>query len=1095
MNTLLKAAPVAASLSLALLLTGCGWFSRPDRAVETPYDGAFQTLGRALGTYEIYFVDPDQGPLAGGQQVRLDGFFPTMLNADQIYSVYIDSRFADYDTSFSPYFSSDSIYVITPPGDAPGLVDVALFEAAANEYAAILVDGYEYLDPNVFEIISIVPDRGPLAGGQEVTVFGQFPVASAINTIAEAYESYLVYIDGNFAPFNDAVTPIVTSEYIYAITPPGAMPGFVNVAVVEAQYADAYFVQLDPDVGFAVRTLVDGYEYVAADLEITNVTPDNGFLIGLEPAVVEGMFPIDSTIIDVTMSTAAQAAMYYTVYFGSTIAPFDDNAPPPIITQTEMKVVSPRGPDVGFVDVMVVENADPLNFAVLEMGFRYYSMLIHAIYPDQGPVDGGTLVRIDGIFPTEAIFTASQAYATYNVVFDNLFQAGYNTAANPIITEFPGFENIQTISDIYRFYNSINAVTPPHPAGFVDVRVESVLNREPPIERELLYEYIGFTDNVGEWIDASVTPNPVGPVRTDELEVMIEVSGTVGDGDSVFIVPQGGNPAELSHRIDLTESRRETTASGNLRWFGRNTQRIETDMFGGTLYPDGHAAIFIEAASADPNSGETTIIGDDFDPPYDEDGRIQNAAHRGRHFIIDTLPPRMIIEVPPRSSTADRYILTSGPSSDTYHANNALFDSVNSPVYYPLMPSVQVIDGTEAQAGPTTFFWDLESFIAPNELGAGMFFNTAFLPEAVSSDLNPETNLTFVAQVLIEDEDLYTVLGIAPDAARDTDRFAPGGTNRQIAGFDQTPAQPNNGAPGPFSEILMTGDDVLVQWDTTGSNFGDPEDAEMSAQYVSEGTPIASGFDGGNVLGSSFPRLRATWNFNPGIPPDSVPLNYRLAVQFRAADRATNYLVAPRNPSDPPERVKVVTSDDRLLPPLTVWWMRDVQLEIEETGIPADEITQAPGICWKITSAPRPATVYRPKPLYSYSIWVEAATVPPSTPVGSIEQRRDGEFALLNDWTQWSTEVTCVPQSVMDSLVPGRWYVVVASVIDEAGNIVPWPLDDLEFLPNGNFLITKDATSAGRKSWSSFFLKGGETIVDTRISPKFFHEFNPSTGS
>src|SRR5690606_26011198 len=216
-------------------------------------------------------------------------------------------------------------------------------------------------------------------------------------------------IDGNFAPFNDTVTPIVTSEYIYAITPPGAMPGFVNVAVVDSQYADAYFGQFDPNVGFAVRTLVDGYEYVASDMEITGVTPDNGFLIGDEPAVVEGMFPIDSTIIDVTMSTAATAAMYYTVYFGDAIAPFDNNAPPPIITQTEMKVVSPRGPDVGFVDVMVVENADPLNFAVLEMGYRYYSMLIHAIYPDQGPVDGGTLVRIDGIFPTEAIFTAAQA--------------------------------------------------------------------------------------------------------------------------------------------------------------------------------------------------------------------------------------------------------------------------------------------------------------------------------------------------------------------------------------------------------------------------------------------------------------------------------------------------------------------------------------------------------------------------------------------------------------------------------------------------------------------------------------------------------------
>ena len=199
--------------TLCLIGAGCGFGTRENRAApqrssayDTPFFSPLRSVLRVGAVYDIYRVTPDQGPLAGGNPARLDGVFPNPTNAaelavvTQIYTVYFGYNPALYDFASPPTMSNAIINVIVPRGDAPGLVDVILHDNMTQLDAATLYYGYEYLDP--FAITSVDPDSGPLAGGQQVTVYGRFPIAAPMSTIAEAYGAYRVYFDGRPAGFD-----------------------------------------------------------------------------------------------------------------------------------------------------------------------------------------------------------------------------------------------------------------------------------------------------------------------------------------------------------------------------------------------------------------------------------------------------------------------------------------------------------------------------------------------------------------------------------------------------------------------------------------------------------------------------------------------------------------------------------------------------------------------------------------------------------------------------------------------------------------------------------------------------------------------------
>ena len=106
---------------------------------------------------------------------------------------------------------------------------------------------------------------------------------------------------------------------MHVITPPGDMLGFVDVTVFDTMTViDAIYNTYNS------RTLIDGYEYVA-DIELTDVDPDNGFILGdpltpippdvfnfvNTPVTLTGAFPVFASI-----ATAEAAYAAYGVYFG-----------------------------------------------------------------------------------------------------------------------------------------------------------------------------------------------------------------------------------------------------------------------------------------------------------------------------------------------------------------------------------------------------------------------------------------------------------------------------------------------------------------------------------------------------------------------------------------------------------------------------------------------------------------------------------------------------------------------------------------------------------------------------------------------------------
>src|SRR6185295_3963484 len=167
----------------------------------------------------------------------------------------------------------------------------------------------EYLDP--FAITGVNPNAGPLAGGQQVRVIGRFPIAAPYNTAAEADTVYRVFFDGIPAAFDDSVSPVITSDSMFVITPPHAAPGLVDVAVAT--------VEATPQL----RVLPLGYEYIDESFEIYSVNPDFGFICGGEPVTINGHFPVSTFFSQSLLGNVAGASVYYGVYFGGNFAPFD----------------------------------------------------------------------------------------------------------------------------------------------------------------------------------------------------------------------------------------------------------------------------------------------------------------------------------------------------------------------------------------------------------------------------------------------------------------------------------------------------------------------------------------------------------------------------------------------------------------------------------------------------------------------------------------------------------------------------------------------------------------------------------------------------
>ncbi|PCJ65154.1 MAG: hypothetical protein COA73_02870 [Candidatus Hydrogenedentota bacterium] len=1083
MNTRHRLGWTAILLMSAMVLGGCGFFG-DDTSVPEPDDvnypvntGVRQTMELMRGmssVYDIYTVNPNQGFLPGGEQIHLSGFFPAVAGAESIYTVYFGFNPAAY-APIAQAYSVYNIYVIAPPGDTLGFVNVNLIENAASVYTIYETNGYEYID--TFQVIDVDPGLGPVTGGNNADVIGFFPVGTTISDLAAAASAYTVYFGSEIASFRQAAAldPVITSTRMYVTVPPkpDGLPGFVDVMVVAS------------DIYNTSRTLPNGYQYVG-DFQLLDVIPDRGPFGGGNSVRLNGFF---SSIIN-PINDLVTANALYRVYFGTEQAAFDTSAAS-LITATDIYTIAPRAISLGTVDVRIFSIIDGIYNTyqnVVDDNYTYARIMqIYSIYPNVGPFAGGNSVRIEGNFPVAATITSmTEAESLYNVFFED------NLAPFSGVGTSPTLYIERAIGGIYGRYDILHVSAPAgNTLGFVDVDVVDLTFTDPPVKAIDGYLY-NDDGSFGNWLDADVFPNPVGPLRAGELYVRIEVSGTFSNTFQAFIVPQGGNPADPDHRIRLE---RVTSDPDNQIWIGTNTDAITTVQFGsGTeiLYADGHAAIYLFE--------DGNIVGDDFSSPFTDGGRIIGDALTGRHFIIDTIPP--IMTVNGGSLNADSFVVFNLGDYPSVPVGRFLPTGANFGTH-PYLPGNGVTAFTQFLQHAPIDEGVITDIPLDNPRGAQKFFNVASRSnelDEIAGFVAPETNLQFTVFVDFVDQDLYTALGVLPsESTLNGDPFNGGTTERQVAGFgdldisfsgtDSTALQ-FNAAPLSTTDV-RTSPVFLARWILQPGSTRLPDVNNIDVSYIT--SPSGSAFTNSVFFSEVQDEMRAIWDFTgtlptSGIDPDDVDGNMHLIVKFAASDRATAYF--PRG--DRTGRVQLtVTEDDRRLDPLHLWWMQEVNTEFVRNNVPANGVTQNPSFTWRLASAPRPVVTENPGgtelvPAYTYQIWRTFNSQ-------DKDEYRDGPYDEVHiPWTSWSSNSSYtenLTSQLTDNL--DSWYLLVVQGTDEAGNAELFP-SELNDVISG---IGDGIPGNSGPNWQRFYVPSVAETLETEVTPLFWHNTDNDTST
>lgn len=211
----------------------------------------------AVGTPDVFTyraapvvtaLSPDTGPTAGGTAVTISGRDFTGATA------------VDFGTTPATFtvVSDTQINAVTPPGT--GSVPVTVTTAGGTSVSPAAPPTFSYADPP--QIASVSPSRGSTAGGDTVTVSGQF-LGSATSLL----------IDGVPVAFT-----VVDANTITAVTPAHAR-AIVDVAVTT------------PD---GTATAAGAYRYVGTPL-VTGVSPASGSKAGGTQVTLSGVDLVDVT--------------------------------------------------------------------------------------------------------------------------------------------------------------------------------------------------------------------------------------------------------------------------------------------------------------------------------------------------------------------------------------------------------------------------------------------------------------------------------------------------------------------------------------------------------------------------------------------------------------------------------------------------------------------------------------------------------------------------------------------------------------------------------------------------------------------------------
>ena len=557
------------------------------------------------------------------------------------------------------------------------------------------------------------------------------------------------------------------------------------------------------------------------------------------------------------------------------------------------------------------------------------------------------------------------------------------------------------------------------------------------------------------WYFCLVNPAPVGK---GSFEVWIGVNGLAPGGFSAFWVPQGGNVLQLQDRIPINLSfdsssglRRGTSSVAGTVLYDRPADDGLPSF--GDLIADGHAAVYLLLPDGD-------IIGDSYNDLTD-DGRITDDAILGRHFLIDTIPPEIAMDVYPAGGAfATDFLELAGEGAFGHLNHGAHPGYLRFPdwVVPDTMPQVFYSDAASIPGGmfdsgrirPWPFVGDRGAQAFYN---VGSFSNRAdilgssyAMPPSEMEPLNVRVSVRFV------DPPVRDVNGLAVGGRDAFTRLS----SRQVAGFDESIVD--------LSSLDV--DEILID-----------SEGKLPARWIFDQKNLLAGTDVYPTYGLTGPnpgffpayltrsRLLASWTFAddssglPGIPwlNSSVNAPFHLSIQFAGKDLSGN-----------------ITNASRLLDPLHIWWILETETLISPNRA-GMEVGPNASFGWDLNRSFETFAAGQPSPLFTFKLWQS--------------DLEDGPYTALppGNWTPWDANTVGLNLSRLLGF-EGKWILLVVRSCDEAGNVEPWPLDIVDF-GGGNLFVT----TASGTNFQKFKFVGQDVQddLDTSISPIFWYDRAP----
>lgn len=615
-----------------------------------------------------------------------------------------------------------------------------------------------------------------------------------------------------------------------------------------------------------------------------------------------------------------------------------------------------------------------------------------------------------------------------------------------------------------------------------DARPSDLGDSNPPNNNDGSLFDIG-ADEVGGAIDAvqwyycRVAPSPLlilsdagfpaGALLVD-VRFASPFSGSAGDPGNflAFVAPQGGDPSLLAHRILMNTIRAgmgrficwnaNTIPKTSVAPFVDNTPLGQLN--NGDIIVDGHAAVYLEI------NGE--IIGDDYAGDFSDNGRIsgQNVygALVGRHFLIDTVRPRMNIgsttgvgAVDPNAGASLVRVLPPQVPPMFYGAPAAFppYTMIFDGDYRPALPGF-----TTPHMGPMDDGVIRPQYAGSN--GAQVFFNFG----SVSNNYTP-TPMDIAVQVSFIDEPPLGRIGDPPIVAN-RDLFT-GLYTRQVVGLQES----TEGAIryGDAVDVLTNGD--IVRWDIIEGRGKLAGVNAMSERGISSGSNPGWDFAAANgaVYDPENSASSMQWTFFDGSGAVfGIPYTAAQNQPFHLATRF--YSVDPINPSAKPP----VTE---MLDPLHIWWL----LSTDSVISPAVEGIELPRpyFTWQLDRGYDTKSAGILKPHFTYRLWMS------DTP-GDSDAAYNGLYQPVTEWVQWSDGATQLTPDFFEAFgdaLENRYLLLVVAGADEAGNIESWPMGELAIDTNDNIAVL---ASSGR-NWLRFYYPAPGLELDTSVAATFLN--------